>query len=73
MHLFGHSIEIECPNCKFYTRIVFLEVILRDVVICRGCKFTLRLDDHMNECRLAMKKTDEALAVFASSLKSTFS
>lgn len=40
--------EIECPNCRFSTKIRYRDVCLRDVLICRVCKANIQLDDHMN-------------------------
>jgi hypothetical protein len=39
------------------------------VVICRGCKSNIQLDDHMNECRKARQSLRRALQRLESSLK----
>lgn len=44
-------IEFPCPSCGFYNAIFFKQARLRDVVICRGCKGNIQLNDQMNECR----------------------
>ena len=49
-------IEILCPKCGFYNKIRLKQVRLRDVIICRGCKRNINLDDHMNEIRRARRK-----------------
>lgn len=46
-------VEFPCPKCGFYNPIFFKQARLRDVIICRGCKFNIQLDDHLNECRKA--------------------
>lgn len=53
--------EIECPNCDFSTKILYRDARLRDVLICRGCKANIQLDDHMNECRKARRQVAEAI------------
>ena len=53
--------EIECPNCCFSTKIRYRDARLRDVLICRGCKANIQLDDHMNECRKARRQVAEAI------------
>lgn len=53
-------IEIICPLCDFFNVVNLKQVRLRDVVICRGCKANIQLEDYMNECRKAeqvMRKT----------------
>lgn len=64
-----HTIEFLCPHCGFYNYIFFIQARLRDVVICRGCKSNIQLDDHMNECRKARQSLDRALRSLESSLK----
>ena len=53
INLDNQTIELLCPNCGFYNPIYFKQARLRDVVICRGCKSNIQLDDQMNECRKA--------------------
>ena len=53
INLDNETIEFPCPYCGFYNAIFFKQARLRDVVICRGCKFNIHLDDQMNECRKA--------------------
>lgn len=47
------SIDVPCPRCGFYNYVFLGQVKLRDVIICRGCKINLQLDDYMNEYRKA--------------------
>jgi transcription initiation factor IIE alpha subunit len=54
------SIEFPCPRCHFYNSAFLRQVRLRQVVICRGCKSNLRLDDHMNEYRKAERQLRRA-------------
>jgi hypothetical protein len=49
----NQTVEFPCPKCGFYNPIFFKQARLRDVIICRGCKFNIQLDDHLNECRKA--------------------
>lgn len=64
-----HAIDFPCPHCGFYNSIFFIQAQLRDVVICRGCKSNIQLDDHMNECRKARQSLRRALQRLESSLK----
>ena len=48
-----HEIDIQCPRCDFYNLIFLKQARLRDVVICRGCKNNIQLEDHMNQVRKA--------------------
>ena len=63
------NIEILCPKCGFYNEIRFKQARLRDVVICRGCKRNIHLDDHMNECRNARTKIRKVMQEFIESFK----
>lgn len=55
------SIEITCPQCGFFNDVFLGQVRLRDVVICRGCKVSIQLDDYMNEYRKAEREFRQAL------------
>jgi len=54
-------IEFSCPHCGFYNVIFFKQARLRDVIICRGCKYNIQLDDQMNECRKAKRRITDAM------------
>ena len=56
------TLEIRCPRCRFGSSIVYRQARLRDVIICRGCKANIRLDDHMNECRKTRQQMNRAVA-----------
>ena len=65
-----YTIEFACPKCGFYNEIFFKQARLRDVVICRGCKVNIQLDDQMNECRKVARSVRRAGREFQESLKS---
>jgi hypothetical protein len=54
-------LDIPCPVCRFSNRIFYREARLRDVIVCRGCKQNIQLDDHMNQCRKARQELQTAL------------
>jgi hypothetical protein len=47
------EVEVGCPLCGFANPICLKQARLRDVVICRGCKANIQLDDSMNTVRKA--------------------
>ncbi len=47
------EVEVDCPRCGFANPIWLRQARLRDVVICRGCKANVQLDDSMNTVRKA--------------------
>lgn len=53
--------EVECPKCSFASKIFYRDARLRDVLICRGCKANIQLNDHMNECRKARRQFHTAI------------
>lgn len=65
-----HTFELQCPRCSFYNTATIGQAKVRDVVICRGCKAIIRLDDHMNECRVALLRVKKTLQEFRESLDS---
>lgn len=60
MDIDSSEIEIECPNCQFYNMIWIKQARLRDVIICRGCKSNIHLDDSLNEVRKARHRIKAA-------------
>jgi hypothetical protein len=58
-----------CPVCEFSNTFTIKQARLRDMIICRGCKTTIQLDDHMNECRKVTRQIERAIAEFHESLK----
>jgi hypothetical protein len=63
------EIELQCPNCNFYNYILIRKARLRDVIICRGCKSNIQLDDQMNEVRKSVRNFREAMQKLENSLK----
>jgi hypothetical protein len=62
--------DIACPTCKFINTFSFKQARLRDVIICRGCKANIQLDDRMNECRKAERDIRRAFGELTRSLGS---
>lgn len=58
----GAEIDTTCPRCGFTNPVWLKQVRLRDVIVCRGCKANINLDDHMNEVRNAERATRQAVA-----------
>lgn len=56
MDLDNIKIEVQCPRCNFYNYFFIKQARLRDVIICRGCKSNIHLDDQMNEVRKIVRK-----------------
>lgn len=69
LNLDKQQLEFQCPYCKFWNPFFYKQARLRDVVICRGCKNSVRLDDDMNTCRKARRSLNRALADLENTLK----
>jgi len=69
LNLAKQEIDFQCPKCNFYNSIYFQQARLRDVIICRGCKSNIRLDDQMNETRKAIRSINRAMNELENSLK----
>jgi hypothetical protein len=63
------SIDIECPRCHFYNPIFLRQVRVWDVIICRGCKGNVQLQDHMNQYRNARFRIIRAMEALESQIK----
>lgn len=55
------EVEVDCPRCGFANPIWLRQARLRDVVICRGCKINIQLDDSMNTVRKAYQSIRRSL------------
>jgi hypothetical protein len=55
------EVEVDCPRCNFTNPIWLRQARLRDVVICRGCKANIQLDDSMNSVRKAYRSIRRAM------------
>src|SRR5271157_3928559 len=55
------EVEVHCPRCKFANPIWLKQARLRDVIICRGCKANIQLDDSMNTVRKGIRDVHRAL------------
>ena len=61
LNLDTFDFDLQCPQCGFHNPATIKQARLRDAVICRGCKATIRLDDQMNECRNAVRRVRRSL------------
>ena len=64
------EIDTECPRCRFHNPVWLRQVRLRDVVICRGCKANIQLDDYLNTYRNAQRQLEKQLQELEKSLRS---
>ena len=55
------EVEIECPKCGFYNPIWIKQARVRDMIICRGCKINIQLNDSMNEVLKARRSVLKAV------------
>lgn len=70
MDLDKAALELQCPHCGFTVDFCYRDARLRDVLICRGCKANIQLDDHMNECRKARGQVMQAIQELERTLSS---
>lgn len=62
------TFDIACPQCEFLVSVRYRDARFHDVLICRGCKANLRLDDNMNQFRKARVQFIKALQKLSASL-----
>lgn len=63
-------VSVPCPKCVFENPFTIKQARLRDIIICRGCKANIQLDDHMNECKKAVRQVERAINELHESLQS---
>jgi acetyl-CoA carboxylase beta subunit len=68
MDINKHTIWFKCPNCNFYNPFFFRQSILQDMIICRGCKINIKLNDNMNECKKLKRSLEKVLQKLQKSL-----
>jgi len=56
-----HEIEIECSRCRLNTWVTLAQIRRRDFTICRGCHWTISLQDHLGSVHRAVRGLDDAL------------
>jgi hypothetical protein len=61
INLVKFEVEVDCPRCNFANSVWLKQARLRDVVICRGCKANIQLDDGMNSVRKAYRSIRRAM------------
>lgn len=64
------ELDFPCPRCDFANDFTIKQARVRDVIICRGCKCNLQLDDHMNEVRKAERVIRHELKRLSDTLNS---
>lgn len=69
INLDKHIIEVECPKCHFYNKISLRQIRTRSLIICRGCKINIQLEDFMNEYRNAKRRIETAIEGFKKSFE----
>jgi len=57
----GAEVEVNCPRCAFANPVWIRQIRLRDVVICRGCKCNVQLEDQMNTFRKARENLNRQM------------
>ncbi len=61
INLDKEEIDFECPSCGFFNNFFLKQARLRDVIICRGCKTNIHLDDYLNEVRVSIRQIKKSL------------
>jgi hypothetical protein len=68
----GAEVEVECPRCRFANPVWLWQIRLRDVIICRGCKCNLHLEDQMNTFRKARESLNRQMQELKRTLERAF-
>lgn len=63
------EIEVVCPVCNFVVPVTLRQARVRDLVICRGCKGNIQLEDHMNQVKKAERDIRRAMGDLSETLE----
>ncbi len=63
------EVEIDCPKCGFSNPVWFKQARMRDVIICRGCKANIQLDDGMNTVRKSYRNIRRQMRRFREQIR----
>ena len=66
------EVKVNCPRCQFSNPIWLKQARLRDVIICRGCKANIQLDDSMNTVRKSVRSVHRAVDQLHESINRLF-
>lgn len=55
------EVKVDCSRCGFGNPVWLQQARLRDVVICRGCKANVQLDDGMDSVRKVRRSVRRSL------------
>ncbi len=63
-----HKVEITCPICRFLNPVTLKQVKICSIIICRGCKSNIQLQDHFNTVKKALKSMNRELEALEKTL-----
>lgn len=55
------GVELDCPKCDFQNTITIKQVRINDVIICRGCKRNIKLEDYMRTTQKVVRSVNRSL------------
>jgi hypothetical protein len=59
------TLELQCPKCRFYNSFFYKQARLEDVIICRGCKTNITLNDSIG----SIKKVNKQIQISMNNLE----
>jgi len=69
INLGKHKIVFQCPSCGFSNNATIKQVRLNDILICRGCKRNIRMVDHSDTTKKALRSFSRAIREFEEQIK----
>ena len=55
------KIGFQCPSCGFSNKATIKQVRINDTLICRGCKRNIRMVDHFDTTKKALRRFNKAI------------
>lgn len=69
INLGKHKIGFQCPSCGFSNKATIKQVRINDLLICRGCKRNIRMVDHFDTTKKALRSFNRAIREFEEQIK----
>lgn len=69
INLGKRKIGFQCPSCGFSNKATIKQVRIDDLIICRGCKRNIRMVDHFDTTKKALRSFNRAIRKFEEQIK----
>ena len=62
-------VNFQCPSCGFSNKATIKQIRINDIIICRGCKANLKLQDHFDTVKKTLRSLRREIAHLEDQIK----